>query len=78
VEISIFDYNIFISFPKFYFQFLILVEIYHSNILKTDDIVIDLIKTTMELQLDGELDRCKCTCSFESRPFKLVATIDDR
>jgi hypothetical protein len=36
----------------------------------------DLIKTLMDLQLDGEPDRRKCTCSFESRPFKLVATID--
>ena len=34
----------------------------------------DLIKTTMDLQLDGEPDRCNHM--FESRPFKLVATID--
>ncbi len=59
MELSIFDYGIF--YPKFYFQFLkevFIVEIYRSNILKTDDIVMDLIKTTMDLQLDGEPDRC--------------------
>lgn len=50
MELSIFNYGIFhIFYPKFYFQFLkevFILDVYRTNLLKTDDIVLDLGAST--------------------------------